>query len=63
MFSALILLAIWHGIVLLPVLLSLVGPPSYRSAHQAQAEKGGPNEVEVFRAPGGPVVAPVAGSV
>lgn len=30
MFGVLILLSIWHGIVLLPVLLSWCGPPSYR---------------------------------
>lgn len=29
LFFALIVLAIWHGIVLLPVLLSLIGPASY----------------------------------
>lgn len=30
MFSVLILLAVWHGLVLLPVLLSWMGPASYR---------------------------------
>ncbi|GLC70304.1 hypothetical protein PLESTF_000957100 [Pleodorina starrii] len=30
MFATLILLAIWHGLVFLPVIMSWVGPPSYR---------------------------------
>ncbi len=30
MFAILILLAIWHGVVLLPVLCSWAGPASYR---------------------------------
>ncbi|GIL56519.1 hypothetical protein Vafri_11858 [Volvox africanus] len=34
MFAVLILLSIWHGIVLLPVLMSWIGPPSYRDMDQ-----------------------------
>ncbi|GLI67802.1 hypothetical protein VaNZ11_012090 [Volvox africanus] len=42
MFAVLILLSIWHGIVLLPVLMSWIGPLPYRDADQ---QGGGEEEV------------------
>lgn len=32
MFFALIVFAIWHGVVFLPVVMSLIGPPPYATA-------------------------------
>ncbi|GIL93418.1 hypothetical protein Vretimale_6063 [Volvox reticuliferus] len=40
MFSVLILLSIWHGIVLLPVIMSWIGPLSYRDADQQSGDAG-----------------------
>ncbi|KAG2500556.1 hypothetical protein HYH03_001327 [Edaphochlamys debaryana] len=40
MFAVLVLLAIWHGLVLLPILLSWLGPPSYRDMDGEEEGKG-----------------------
>ncbi|KAG2500557.1 hypothetical protein HYH03_001328 [Edaphochlamys debaryana] len=50
MFAVLILLAIWHGLVLLPILLSWVGPPSYRDMDGEEEEGKGKGEDEAAAA-------------
>ncbi|KXZ49350.1 hypothetical protein GPECTOR_22g944 [Gonium pectorale] len=42
MFAVLILLSIWHGVVLLPVLMSWIGPRSYRDYEDAPAAPATP---------------------
>jgi len=37
-FMLVVLFGVWHGLILLPVLLSLVGPAAYASARPAQAQ-------------------------